>query len=93
MDRDTTLTSPVNGTATAVEVESGASVSAGQVLLRLESMKMEFVVEAPHAGRVVELRVRVGDVVDAGDGERLSVTLGPCLTSVAGCSAGGRSRR
>jgi biotin carboxyl carrier protein len=54
MDRDTTLTSPVNGTATAVEIEDGATVHAGQVLLRLESMKMEFVVEAPHAGQVVD---------------------------------------
>jgi acetyl-CoA carboxylase carboxyltransferase component len=67
MDRDTTLTSPVNGTATAVEIEDGATVHAGQVLLRLESMKMEFVVEAPHAGQVVDLRIREGAVVDTGD--------------------------
>ena len=67
MDRATTLTSPVNGTATAVEIEIGTAVSAGQVLLRLESMKMEFIVEAPHAGRVVDLLIREGDVVDEGD--------------------------
>jgi len=67
MDRATTLTSPVNGTATAVEIENGAAVRAGQVLLRLESMKMEFLVEAPHAGRVADLRIRAGDVVDEGD--------------------------
>jgi acetyl-CoA carboxylase carboxyltransferase component len=67
MNRATTLRSPVNGTATAIDVEIGAAVRAGQVLLRLESMKMEFLVEAPHAGQVVDLQVRAGDVVDEGD--------------------------
>ena len=37
------------------------------VLLILESMKMEIPVEAPCAGRVAEIRVREGDSVEEGD--------------------------
>ncbi|HET7524867.1 MAG TPA: acetyl-CoA carboxylase biotin carboxyl carrier protein subunit, partial [Burkholderiaceae bacterium] len=36
----------VQGAVTAVEASVGATVNRGDVLLRLESMKMEFTVEA-----------------------------------------------
>lgn len=50
-----------------VEVKVGDPVALGQVLLVLESMKMEMPVLASRAGRVAELGVRSGDTVLEGD--------------------------
>ena len=50
-----------------IDVLPGATVTAGQTLLLLESMKMEIPVLAEDAGRVTEVRVSVGDVVQEGD--------------------------
>ncbi|HEY8924656.1 MAG TPA: urea carboxylase, partial [Polyangia bacterium] len=49
-----------------LSVEPGASVSAGDRLLVLESMKMEIPVTSPQAGRVARLLVRPGAMVTAG---------------------------
>jgi acetyl-CoA carboxylase biotin carboxyl carrier protein len=50
-----------------VAVEVGQIVAEGDVLMILESMKMEIPVEAPSAGTVTELRVKPEDVVQDGD--------------------------
>jgi biotin carboxyl carrier protein len=50
-----------------IEVEAGASVSEGDVLVILESMKMEIPVFAPQDGTVSEIRVAEGGVVQEGD--------------------------
>jgi acetyl-CoA carboxylase biotin carboxyl carrier protein len=42
-------------------------VQAGDPLVILESMKMEIPVETPVAGRVTEVRVEEGSVVQEGD--------------------------
>ena len=55
--------SEVTGNVWKVEVEAGASVAEGDVLLILESMKMEIPVEAPAAGTVAEVLVKVEDSV------------------------------
>ena len=55
--------SEVTGNVWKVEVQAGARVEEGDVLLILESMKMEIPVEAPQAGTVAELRVAVEDSV------------------------------
>ena len=55
--------SEVTGNVWKVEVEAGARVEEGDVLIILESMKMEIPVEAPQAGTVAELRVAVEDSV------------------------------
>jgi propionyl-CoA carboxylase alpha chain len=47
-------------------VEAGDTVAAGQPLLILEAMKMEHTIQAPHDGNVVEVRVAVGQQVEAG---------------------------
>jgi 3-methylcrotonyl-CoA carboxylase alpha subunit len=60
------LTSPMPGTVVRLLVEEGDEVEAGQLLLILEAMKMEQPVTAPHAGRVVSLPYRVGDLVPGG---------------------------
>jgi len=50
-----------------VLVAAGDTVSAGDPLAILESMKMEIPVESPLAGTVREVRVQEGDTVQEGD--------------------------
>ena len=50
-----------------VRVAVGDTVSEGDVLVVLESMKMEIPVEAPSAGVVARIAVTDGDPVDEGD--------------------------
>lgn len=60
------ISSPVQGTVTAVEVSAGDRVASGQVLLRLESMKMEVPLSAPRNGLVRAVHVAAGDAVHEG---------------------------
>jgi acetyl-CoA/propionyl-CoA carboxylase biotin carboxyl carrier protein len=57
------LTSPMPGTVLAVHVHSGETVRAGQPVITVEAMKMEYVVAAPQAGTVTELFVKAGEAV------------------------------
>lgn len=57
------VASEVTGNVWKVQVEAGASVQEGDVLLILESMKMEIPVEAPQAGTVADVLVAVEDAV------------------------------
>ena len=57
----------ITGTIFKVETEVGATVSAGDVLVILESMKMEMPVEAPSAGRVTKVCVEEGQSVEEGE--------------------------
>ena len=56
----------IAGNVWKIETEVGAEVEAEEVLLILESMKMEIPVEAPGAGRVSEIRVAEGQSVEEG---------------------------
>lgn len=56
--------SEVTGNVWKVEVGVGDSVEEGDVLLILESMKMEIPVESPAPGTVSELLVREEDQVE-----------------------------
>ncbi len=56
--------SEVTGSVWKVEVEVGDSVSEGDVLIILESMKMEIPVESPQGGSVAELLVKPEDSVE-----------------------------
>ena len=60
------VTAEIAGSVFKIETEVGAQVEAEQVLLVLESMKMEIPVEAPSSGRVAEIRVAEGDSVEEG---------------------------
>jgi biotin carboxyl carrier protein len=55
--------SEVQGNVWKIEVESGQRVSLGEVLIILESMKMEIPVESPVAGVVAEILVELEDSV------------------------------
>jgi acetyl-CoA/propionyl-CoA carboxylase biotin carboxyl carrier protein len=57
------LEAPMPGTVVQVRCGEGERVKAGDVLLVLESMKMELQVTAPHAGVVSGLSLRPGDRV------------------------------
>ncbi len=59
---------PVEITAAVWKVEAtpGQQVAEGDVLMILESMKMEIPVESPRAGRVTSVLVAEGDQVQEG---------------------------
>ena len=65
------IKSEVSGTVWKVEISPGAKVVAGDILIILESMKMEIPVEAPGDGKVVELLVSEKDVIK--DGQTLAI--------------------
>ncbi|MNI23041.1 Biotin/lipoyl attachment protein [compost metagenome] len=58
--------SHIAGNLWQVQVEAGKRVAAGDVLVILESMKMEIPLLAPMAGVVREVRVQPGSAVRAG---------------------------
>ncbi|RZI90130.1 MAG: biotin/lipoyl-binding carrier protein [Microbacterium sp.] len=51
----------------SIAVAPGDKVAAGEVLILLESMKMEIPVLAEADGTVLEIRVVPGDVIQEGD--------------------------
>jgi acetyl-CoA carboxylase biotin carboxyl carrier protein len=57
----------ITGTVWKIEVKEGQSVNAGDVLVILESMKMEMPVEAPQSGIVKEIRCKEAQPVSEGD--------------------------
>jgi biotin carboxyl carrier protein len=57
------LKAPMPGLAIAVPVSEGQYVEKGQILVILESMKMQNELRAPHTGKVARLRVKAGDNV------------------------------
>jgi propionyl-CoA carboxylase alpha chain len=61
------LVAPMPGTVLAVHVKPGDTVTAGQLVMVVEAMKMEHRITAPQAGRVAEVRAYRGDQVSGGD--------------------------
>jgi biotin carboxyl carrier protein len=59
--------SQITGSIWKIETSIGVEVEEEDVLLIIESMKMEIPVEAPEAGRVTEIRVQEGQPVEEGD--------------------------
>jgi len=62
----TEVAAEIAGNVWKVETQVGAQVAEEDVLLILESMKMEIPVEAPCAGRVSEIRVTEGESIEEG---------------------------
>ncbi len=60
----TEVLSEVIGTVWKVEKSQGDSVAEGELIMILESMKMEIPVEAPVAGTLSEIKVAPEDSVD-----------------------------
>jgi acetyl-CoA carboxylase biotin carboxyl carrier protein len=57
----------ITGSIWKIETSVGHEVEEEDVLLIIESMKMEIPLEAPEAGRVTEIRVQEGQSVEEGD--------------------------
>jgi acetyl-CoA carboxylase biotin carboxyl carrier protein len=57
----------ITGTVWKIEVKVGQTVSAGDTLVILESMKMEMPVEATEGGTVKEIRCKEAQPVNEGD--------------------------
>lgn len=61
-----TVSSPMPGTILSVNVQNGASVKKGDVLMVLEAMKMENEITAPCDGTISSLNVSKGAAVETG---------------------------
>ena len=57
---------PITGTIISIEVKVGDKVEEGDVLLYIESMKMENPIMAPISGKVAEVKVAAKQVVETG---------------------------
>ncbi|MBT0015700.1 acetyl/propionyl/methylcrotonyl-CoA carboxylase subunit alpha [Vibrio alginolyticus] len=66
VDDELSPTAPLNGIISAVMVAKGDEVAAGDPLLVLEAMKMEYTITAPVAAKVDELFYQHGDQVQHG---------------------------
>ena len=58
--------SEVQGNVWKIEKAVGDALEEEDVILILESMKMEIPVEAPCAGKLTEIRVAEGDAIEEG---------------------------
>ena len=57
----------ITGNVWKIEAKVGDEVEEDDVLLIIESMKMEIPVEAPEDGKVLEIRVAEGQSIEEGD--------------------------
>jgi biotin carboxyl carrier protein len=62
----TNVEAQITGSVWKIERAVGDALSEGDVIMILESMKMEIPVEAPFGGRLAEIRVSEGQSVDEG---------------------------
>jgi acetyl-CoA carboxylase biotin carboxyl carrier protein len=63
----TSVPAHITGTVWKIEKRAGETVALGDVLVILESMKMEMPLESPVAGSVLEVRCTEGQPVAEGD--------------------------
>ena len=61
------IEAPMPGKVLKILVSQGAPVTAGQLVLILEAMKMENEIFAPSAGTVTQIGCKEGDSVNTGD--------------------------
>src|SRR5262249_57611399 len=62
----TNVPAHITGTVWKIEKNVGDEVAEGDVIVILESMKMEMPIEAPSAGTIKEIKVKEGQPVDEG---------------------------
>jgi biotin carboxyl carrier protein len=61
------LKAPMPGMVVSIPVQEGQAVKKGEVLVILESMKMQNELRSPRDGKVTRLRVKAGDRVEQKD--------------------------
>jgi acetyl/propionyl-CoA carboxylase alpha subunit len=64
---DADLAAQFPGKVRKLLVQEGQTVAAGDPLLLVEAMKMEFAIKAPFAGKVAKIRVQEGQQLMPGD--------------------------
>jgi biotin carboxyl carrier protein len=62
----TQVVAPIAGSLWKIEKAVGDVVAAYDVIMIIESMKMEIPVDAPCGGTIREIRVREGDAIEEG---------------------------
>jgi len=65
-DEVASLAAPMPASVIAIAVQPGQKVAAGDVLIRLEAMKMELPVRSPRDATVVAVKCREGELVQPG---------------------------
>jgi len=73
------LKAPMPGLVISVQVSEGQLVEKGQILVILESMKMQNELRAPSAGIITRLRIKSGESVEQKQ-ILLNLTLNPLAT-------------
>jgi biotin carboxyl carrier protein len=63
---DGNVTSPLAGLVQAIALDIGAAVTAGDLVITLEAMKMYTPINAPTSGTIQAIHVKVGDAVEEG---------------------------
>jgi biotin carboxyl carrier protein len=58
------IKAPMPGLVVAIPVSEGQEVQKGDVLVILESMKMQNEIKSPRAGKVNRIRIKPGDSVE-----------------------------
>ena len=66
VDVATSLSAPMPATVIDIAVENGQRVAAGDVLVRLEAMKMELPIRSPRDATVIAIKCRQGELVQPG---------------------------
>ncbi|RZI53644.1 MAG: biotin/lipoyl-binding carrier protein [Pseudonocardia sp.] len=70
------INAEMSATVWKIEMSEGDDVGAGDVIMILESMKMEIPIEAEESGKIDRIAVKEGDSVD--DGQLLArIASGP----------------
>ncbi|MCP4567460.1 MAG: biotin/lipoyl-binding protein [FCB group bacterium] len=65
-DKEKRLIAPMPGLIVGINCQAGQSAKRGEPLLIMEAMKMENDIKSPVAGKVKNIAVEVGQIVDKG---------------------------
>lgn len=68
------VTAAVTGTVWKIEAASGTELAQDATIMLIESMKMEIPVTASDAGRLLEILVKEGELVEEGQTVAIIVT-------------------
>lgn len=60
------LIAPFNCKIVKLHVAAGAEVKAGDAVVSVEAMKMEYTYTSPRAGKISEIKVKEGQIVNEG---------------------------
>ncbi|MDH7517468.1 MAG: biotin/lipoyl-binding protein [Candidatus Thermoplasmatota archaeon] len=60
------INSPISGKVVSVKVKNGDKVKAGDVIMVIEAMKMEYLIRAPYDGKVKKVNFKENDQIEIG---------------------------